>query len=367
MRDFTSLGPCGYCEQALTCSSLAGVTLDGTVLGRGTFGIVLLGRRPDGELVAVKRSSIRGTFNDVRLEAKLLAALEHKHVLRLYTAFEDTSPRPPHMYMVLELCHGPDLQRLLDARGAFTEAEARHLMTQLLDALCYLRSKFVLHRDVKPANCLLRHALHDLYADPLTGSTLKLADFGFAKHLDASQHGSRHGSKAFAHFSEALRSVRFSPKTTARGSRSRDASPTTPRSVPLAQCSGAPASSAPSTSEQRAVPPLVLRATAESAPPSRHDTPSAARSSRLDAAPSSNPSQTGRLPTVEVTPKGTRFWHHPRLRSATGKADGLSPSGRLSMTRDEAFELDLFPLGHLLRYMLSARCMLSNLEADHGA
>jgi len=376
------------------CSRLGGVTLNGTILGRGTFGVVFLGERA-GERVAVKRAPANQTFNNVRLEAKLLQGLQHPHIVRHVGHFEDGSGRAPKLYLVLELCEGPDLQRLLDVRGALQEAEARHLLAQLIEALCYLRQRQVIHRDIKPANCLLRHALGDLRGDPLTHAVLKLTDFGFARSLDGSLHPSRNASRhladAFARTFGSHSGHGASPPPQARsrsnssaGDAARPEGALTADGSPDAQsCTGSSPTGLRNScaSVRRARAPERV-GSADGSPFCRTDLPPSRAGGRSNVSPvcprpspshgapfadesphsSSNPSSHGgskhdggnRAGSKDasvhaVTPKGTRFWYHPRLTAPAGKL----PDGRLPLTRDEAFQLDVYPIGRLLRYMLT--------------
>ena len=197
------------------CGRLGGVKLDGTILGKGSFGIVYRGTweghlaaestgpRMDGNktVVAVKRAP---AGEEIRREASLMSKLDHPHILKLLTSFDSAeeegsqgkavgrSGLDGELYLVLELCEGPDLQAILDARGALEEVECRRLIAQLASALCYLRTRSIIHRDVKPANCMLLNTLPDLRTSLLIEVHLKLLDFGFAKALGVSE-ASRHG------------------------------------------------------------------------------------------------------------------------------------------------------------------------------
>ncbi|KAI9023899.1 kinase-like domain-containing protein, partial [Hyaloraphidium curvatum] len=77
-------------------------------------------------------------------------------------------------YLVFELCAGMDLQHCMQARGGcFPEDEARPIIATVLRTLTYLHGIGIVHRDVKPANILVR--------DPnRIAETLCLADFGGA-------------------------------------------------------------------------------------------------------------------------------------------------------------------------------------------
>lgn len=51
----------------------------------------------------------RGLNERVRQEVSIHRKLDHPSILKLYTFFEDTE----HVYLILELCRGGELQKLL--------------------------------------------------------------------------------------------------------------------------------------------------------------------------------------------------------------------------------------------------------------
>ncbi|EOD33853.1 hypothetical protein EMIHUDRAFT_229152 [Emiliania huxleyi CCMP1516] len=128
-----------------------------------------------GELCAVKEFDLSATARaDMMHEAQLMEQCSHPHIVRILDVREDGL----RLRLVLELCEGPTLQRLLDLRGALLEAEARRIFSQVCSALCYLRENLIVHRDVKPANVVLLHAVPDHRRSPLAGCVSKLIDFG---------------------------------------------------------------------------------------------------------------------------------------------------------------------------------------------
>lgn len=62
-----------------------------------------------------------------------------------------------HVYMVMELCDGGNLNAELNRRGRFKEPEAVELMRQLCYAVDYLHRRNIVHRDVKLENLLIQH------------------------------------------------------------------------------------------------------------------------------------------------------------------------------------------------------------------
>ena len=74
--------------------------------------------------------------------------------------------------LVFELMSS-DLEKVLyDSSNIVSDSQAKAYAFMLLDALAFLHSHFVLHRDVKPANLLISEK-----------GVLKLADFGYARYV----------------------------------------------------------------------------------------------------------------------------------------------------------------------------------------
>jgi serine/threonine-protein kinase len=123
-----------------------------------------------GELVALKMMSYRLIYDVQALvrfqhEADLLQELEHPNIARLKRLF----PAYRTYFLVMELCDGADLQRLLISRGALPESEVRAILGQLAEALDFVHQHGVIHRDLKPANVMITRDGH-----------VKLTDFGVA-------------------------------------------------------------------------------------------------------------------------------------------------------------------------------------------
>ena len=166
------------------------------VLGQGGFGItyeaeqVSLGRRVavkeffmkdccnrDGSTSHVSVPSVgsRELVEKFRLkfvrEARMIAGLDHEHIVRVFDVFEENGTA----YYVMEYFPGGSLADGVKRGEAMSEGKAIGYVRQVADALQYLHLQNILHFDVKPSNVLLGK-----------NGSAKLIDFGISKHYDES-------------------------------------------------------------------------------------------------------------------------------------------------------------------------------------
>ena len=165
-----------------------------SVLGQGGFGItyvaeqVGLGRKvavkeffmkdlcnrdTDTSYVSVPSVGCRELVDRFRAkfvkEARMIAAMEDSHIIRIHDVFEENGTA----YYVMEYLPGGSLKDSIPA-GGFPESEALGYVRQIAYALRYIHEeKHVLHLDVKPSNVLVRK-----------NGEVVLIDFGISKHYD---------------------------------------------------------------------------------------------------------------------------------------------------------------------------------------
>ncbi|MGW7083123.1 protein kinase domain-containing protein [Streptomyces sp. NPDC054871] len=130
--------------------------------------------RPAGHELTDEQSRV--LRERVLREARALARLNHPHVVTIHHIV-DTGPHP---WLVMELLPGRTLQDLLE-QGTLPPEEAARIGRQLLSALRVAHAAGILHRDVKPANILLREEA------PGTGVSVVLTDFGIASLQGSTQ------------------------------------------------------------------------------------------------------------------------------------------------------------------------------------
>jgi serine/threonine protein kinase len=159
------------------------------VAGAGGMGVVYKARqRSLDRIVALKviRDEIasEAEFRERFLrEAKLAASVDHPHVVTVY----DVGDEDGRLYLVMQWIDGSDLRQLLDSSGRLTPKRAISIGTQLAGALDALHGvSGLVHRDVKPANVLLREVAGEDHA--------YLTDFGIAKPPESIENLTRTGS-----------------------------------------------------------------------------------------------------------------------------------------------------------------------------
>jgi len=180
-------------------------------LGSGSFATVYKGIKipgdendSDADTVAIKvitRMSEKLTkkvLENLEMEIQILRTYQHPNIVCL----QGVHKTDRHFYLILEYCGGGDLQRLIRTRksGRLTERLTRRLMRDLSSGLKFLWGQELIHRDIKPQNLLLTGSIpFDELNDPAQLGmpeeakqtsisspphfSLKIADFGFARHL----------------------------------------------------------------------------------------------------------------------------------------------------------------------------------------
>lgn len=105
----------------------------------------------------------------MRAEVRLQKSLVNGHVVRLLSVEQDDR----RVYLVMEFVDGIGLDRILANEGSLPERTARPWFAYLCRALmyCHAQPAPVLHRDVKPANVIVRAG----------GGDALLCDFGLAE------------------------------------------------------------------------------------------------------------------------------------------------------------------------------------------
>ncbi|KAI6188738.1 Protein kinase domain-containing protein [Aphelenchoides besseyi] len=152
-------------------------------LGDGAFGTVqkVCNINDSKRLAAAKCITIEPDedVEDMSIEIAILSSCDHPNIVHLLDAyFYDNSLCSSIFQMMLEFCAGGAVSDIMqELLKPLNEPQIAYVTHYLCDALSYLHSNCVIHRDLKAGNILL------------TGDgTVKLADFGVsAKMKDANE------------------------------------------------------------------------------------------------------------------------------------------------------------------------------------
>ncbi|WP_197454671.1 protein kinase domain-containing protein [Stieleria varia] len=164
-------------------------------IGEGGMGVVYRAvDQSNQQTVAVKVLRLSGSdaahsIRRFRKEARLLADAENEHVTKLI----DVGHEGETHYLAMEFIEGVNLKDWLAHHQPIDESTALRIMEDLSHALVDAHARGVIHRDLKPENVLLKLREQDIPDGlrietlPLEDFTLKLTDFGIARHAEQSE------------------------------------------------------------------------------------------------------------------------------------------------------------------------------------
>lgn len=200
-------------------------------IGKGSFAVVYQGKlqsdapqeTPQEDTVRTARVAIKivtrkkltpKLLENLEGEISILRTVRHANIVELIDCLKTSS----HIYLIMQYCRMGDLSNYLKTRQRISplkivdappEADpfaalvddhtvhphdgglhyefARSFLAQLASALQFMRAKNIVHRDIKPQNLLLQEPEPHLIASghPYIIPQVKVADFGFARHLEA--------------------------------------------------------------------------------------------------------------------------------------------------------------------------------------
>ncbi|XP_030685986.1 serine/threonine-protein kinase DCLK3 [Globicephala melas] len=148
----------------------------GRVIGDGNFAVVKECRhRGTQQAYAMKiidKSKLKGKEDMVDSEILIIQSLSHPNIVKLHQVYETDA----EIYLIMEYVQGGDLFDAIIESVKFPERDAALMLMDLCKALVHMHDKSIVHRDLKPENLLVQR-------NEDKSTTLKLADFGLAKHV----------------------------------------------------------------------------------------------------------------------------------------------------------------------------------------
>ena len=145
------------------------VTTD--IIGRGAFSIVYRGRHtalnmPVGIKMMRHDMALYPEFlASFRNEAKIIAGLNHQHIVKVY----DFDERYKTLFIIMEYLKGDSLKEMICHLRAIAPNLAAKFLIQICSALAYAHRCGIVHRDINPSNIIVQ-----------PNDQIKILDFGLA-------------------------------------------------------------------------------------------------------------------------------------------------------------------------------------------
>ena len=128
------------------------------VINDDNFKKIVKGKHiPTGETVIVKIIDKMGLSLDsfklkrIDQEISILKLVNHKNIIKLYEIIETST----NIYIITEFCEGGELFNYIIQKRKLPEKQTCNFFHQIIDALSYLHSHNISHRNIKPENILL--------------------------------------------------------------------------------------------------------------------------------------------------------------------------------------------------------------------
>lgn len=183
-------------------------------IGKGSFAVVHKGyrlqpREPVAIKIVIRKKLTPKLLDNLEGEIAILKAIHHPNIVELKECLKTEH----QIYLVMAFCASGDLSQYIKKRfhiyeragiaeprpltrshkpkyphpvdAGLNETIVRSILTQLAAALEFMRGRDIVHRDIKPQNLLLQppDAAFLALGNPPEIPQMKVADFGFARHL----------------------------------------------------------------------------------------------------------------------------------------------------------------------------------------
>ncbi|GAK68470.1 serine/threonine kinase [Moesziomyces antarcticus] len=182
-------------------------------IGKGSFAVVHKGyrlqpREPVAIKIVTRKKLTPKLLENLEGEIAILKAIHHPNIVELKECLKTEH----QIFLVMAFCPSGDLSQYIKKRfdiydragiprpgalarapptyphpadGGLNETIVRSILTQLAAALEFMRGRDIVHRDIKPQNLLLQppDAAFLALGNPAEIPQVKVADFGFARHL----------------------------------------------------------------------------------------------------------------------------------------------------------------------------------------
>ena len=126
-------------------------------IGRGGMGVVFKANDIEADrpvalkvLIGREQSSVRD-IERFKKEATVMAPLEHDNIVKI----ADVGREKGLDYIAMTYVDGESLKNLVNDEGPMTSTKALEIISQAAEAMSFIHSHGILHRDIKPDNLML--------------------------------------------------------------------------------------------------------------------------------------------------------------------------------------------------------------------
>lgn len=176
-----SMSLLSQCEEELVAGEFSKHYCTLKQIGKGAYGYVKMAYRSTDRLLVIAKFILKEKLcpqfmvlteekREIPMEIYLLTTVEHPNIVRVLDVFENE-----RFYQLVMEKHGcgMDLFEFIDRLPMMDEKLACHIFRQIANAVDYLHSLNILHRDLKDENIIIDQNFH-----------VKLIDFGSATFLE---------------------------------------------------------------------------------------------------------------------------------------------------------------------------------------
>lgn len=145
------------------------------ILGRGGMGITYSAIKSSDDSIVVVKTLLPEVMGDMKVvmrfvqEARTIMDFRHENLVQGY----DVQQGKSLSYFVMEYLDGDSVEDILDEQAYIEPVRGTEIIFGIAKALEYMEKHHLVHRDVKPANILVK-----------SDGTPKLVDFGIVKMTD---------------------------------------------------------------------------------------------------------------------------------------------------------------------------------------
>ncbi len=119
---------------------------------------------------------------DNNQEIKILYHCDYPNIIKLYEIYEDSD----FFYLIFEMCEGGELDdriiKKIEEEKIYSEKEAAKIFKKIIQAIAYLHSNGICHRNLKPDNILFLSEKNDSDIKLINFSLSKIYSFGKYKN-----------------------------------------------------------------------------------------------------------------------------------------------------------------------------------------